>query len=168
MVDFVDATSAVNSSRGANNNLYYANIFTTSVRDTTGAFRNNAGGAASAAIESNLLRRSGGTSIASGLDDLSDAFADLDDAGTAAGVAIVITDGQSARAPAVAAADALRGQGVTVVAVAVGGSLDRETLEAVASADSDGTPLVFAADEIGDIAQLLGEAVETVGARAAS
>ena len=162
VVTFVDATSGADTPAGANSNRYYVNAFTATIVGTTGSFRTNTNRQVSRAVESNIEYIAGGTNIAAGVNDLTAQFEALP--GTVAGVAVVVTDGRSSRAEATAAADRLRAAGVVVAAVAIGGEVDRATLDGVASTGSDGEELVFETDQFEDIAGLLAAVFTRIGA----
>lgn len=161
IITFVDATSGANTTAGANSNRYYVNAFTSSIVGSTGSFLTNTNRRVSRSVQTNIEFSAGGTDIASGIEDLTAQFQELP--GPIAGLAIVITDGQSTRAAAEAAANELRAEGVTVAAVAIGGGVDRPTLEAVASTGSDGEELVFETDRFDDIAGLLAAVFSRIG-----
>lgn len=149
--DFIDSTSEF-STGTANDNLYYANVWNTAVTATTGSFQTNAGGAASAAVEA-LPYPSGSTNIVAGIDDLTVQFAAAPDDATAR-IAIIFTDGQASQTDPLAAADALRAEGVTVAAVGIGSGVSQAILEDIASLGADGAELVFQNgnfDAIGDL-----------------
>eukprot|EP00892_Ulva_mutabilis_P002683 jgi/Ulvmu1/12415/UM009_0065.1 len=153
VITFIDATSGADTTDGANTNRYYVNSFNSAIGGTTGSFLSNVDRRVSRRVEADIIFRGGDTDIAAGIDDLIAEFAALP--GTFAGVAIVITDGQSSRPEATTAANRLRQEGVTVASVAIGSSVDRPTLDAVASTGSDGEELVFETSSFEDISGIL-------------
>eukprot|EP00892_Ulva_mutabilis_P011218 jgi/Ulvmu1/8469/UM044_0002.1 len=153
VITFIDATSGADTTDGANTNRYYVNSFNSAIGGTTGSFLSNVDRRVSRRVEADIIFRGGDTDIAAGIDDLIAEFAALP--GTFAGVAIVITDGQSSRPEATTAANRLRQEGVTVASVAIGSSVDRPTLDAVASTGSDGEELVFETNSFEDISGIL-------------
>lgn len=157
---FINQTSGVNTAEGVNSNAYYLNVFTSALVRSTGSFTTNSGGQAAAAVAA-LPRFSGGTVIAAGIEDLTAQFQAL--GGTANKLAIVLTDGNGGAV--LDAADALRAEGVTVVAVGLGGGPSARTLEDIASTGSDGSELVFANSEFSEIAALAVRALEAIGAQ---
>ena len=83
--------------------------------------------------------------------------------GACTGVAIVVTDGGCCTVDTLkAAGDSLRSLGVTVVGVGIGFA-DINALNALASTDSDGNPLVFSGDEFDQIESLLVGALKDIG-----
>lgn len=81
-----------------------------------------------------------------------------------AGIAVVVTDGGSGTFDSLkAAGDALRAEGLTVVGVGIGSGANINNLEALASTDEDGDPLVFSGEMFDQIESLLMDAIHDIG-----
>lgn len=160
IADFIDSTSGV-SSGAANDNLYYANVWASSLEDSTGSFMTNSGGAVADAVAA-LPYPSGSTFISSGIDDLTAQFKTLSGA-AGARIAIVFTDGQSSDSP-LPSANALRAEGVTVAAVGIGSGVSQTDLEEIASERADGSEITFTSADFEDIGSLFSDAIRSIGA----
>lgn len=161
ITEFIDATSDVDSSNGANGNLYFVNSFSTFVSSMAGEdFAGNADRAVSDEVDITFTCGDGSVNAAGGIGSLTSAF---DTLGAGRGIAFVIlASDPDPGNPFIEAIAALRARGVVVVAIAVGDGTSLPVLLDIADEDAAGADLIFTAPSFDDLSSTLVAAFTSV------
>lgn len=144
VADFIDDSAAATPGNR------YAVLYFDSDTSPVFSLAPNADGAADT-VRSTPRMGSGSTSFSSPLGGLSSALSDA----SRPRVALLVTDGSpttESDAQAAASAEALKGEGITLVTVGVGSGTDEEFLRSIASEGPDGTPYFFETLDFDDAA----------------